>query len=181
FVEADGAVSIEAAHATSNKSVSGVSWTELPRYGKTLSAVTPLPATANGGAKFAPGTGPSLSYSFYTFNPVSKLTSYISPSLNSYGTDRPLSFAVQIDSETPQTVTFIPPADPGKFPKEWDGDNGFVANNIVTYTTNHSVAPGAHTLKIYMIEPAVVLQKFVLNTGGVRASYLGPPESRILS
>jgi len=155
-------VVFEAAHATGNTSVAGVSWTELPGYGRTLSGVTPLPATGNGGANYTAGSGPSLSYSFYTFNKATSLTSYISPSLNANGLDRPLGFAVQIDSEAPQSIYFLPPAASGQLPKAWDGENGFVANSIVTYATQHAVNPGAHTLKVWMLEPGVVLQKFVL-------------------
>ena len=39
---------------------------------------------------------------------------------------------------------------------------------------------GAHVLKIYMVDPGVVLDKLVLDTGGARPSYFGPPETKIV-
>lgn len=57
FIQGDGFVSIEAAHAMRNTSVNGVTWKNLPRYGKTLSAVTPWPRTDE---VFDVGTGPTL-------------------------------------------------------------------------------------------------------------------------
>jgi hypothetical protein len=44
-------------------------------------------------------------------------------------------------------------------------------------TTQHNFGPGFHTIKVWAIEPGVVFQKMIVNLGGVRASYLGPPES----
>ena len=44
----------------------GVTWRELPGYGKTLSGVTPLPRSGNGGANFSVGEGPSLCVSYFS-------------------------------------------------------------------------------------------------------------------
>ncbi|TFY76148.1 hypothetical protein EWM64_g7865 [Hericium alpestre] len=118
FVEGDGTVSIETAHATRNTTVGDVTWTEIPDYGRTLSGVTPWPRLGNNEANYTAGSGPSLEYDFYNFNTIDQggnvtVTVQVSPSLNAFGTDRPLALAVQLDSETPVTTYFIPPAAPG--------------------------------------------------------------------
>jgi hypothetical protein len=38
-------------------------------------------------------------------------------------------------------------------------------------------APGYHTLKVWAIDPAVVVERLVVSHGALRPSYLGPPES----
>lgn len=48
---------MDAGHTTRNSSVGDISWTELPGYGRTLSAMTPRPHTDEA---FAVGSGPSL-------------------------------------------------------------------------------------------------------------------------
>ncbi|EIN14686.1 hypothetical protein PUNSTDRAFT_96714 [Punctularia strigosozonata HHB-11173 SS5] len=186
FVEGDGGISMEAAHATRNTSVDGVTWTTIPNYGRTLSGVTPWPRTGANGRNFSAGSGPSLEYDFYNFNTIGgsgklSVTTLVSPSMNANGDDRPLSLAVQLDDSAPQATKFMPLAAAGATPDGWDGLDGFVANSIVQVkNTFTGIAPGAHTLKVWMIEPAVVVQKLVIDTGNVRPSYLGPPESTII-
>jgi len=182
FVEGDGVLSFEAAHATLNTTVNGVTWTELPGIGKTLSGVTPLPATGNNNANFSVGAGPRLEYNFFNFNALANntlnVTTLVSPSFNANGNDRALGFAVQIDTGTPVVSYFMPIAPSTTTPPGWDGPDGFAANNIVSVQTSHTgITPGAHVLRLWMIEPAVVVQKVFINTGGLRPSYLGPPES----
>ncbi|EPQ55955.1 hypothetical protein GLOTRDRAFT_121307 [Gloeophyllum trabeum ATCC 11539] len=182
FVEGDGGISIEAAHTSRNTSVAGITWKEIPNYGRTISGVTPWPRTGDNGGNFTAGTGPSIEYDFYNFNTISQtgrvtVTTYVSPSLNANGDDRPLGFAIGIDNGTVQSEYFVPYATPGQLPPQWDGLGGWVADAIIPVATTFTIAPGAHTLKIWMIEPAVVVQKIVINTGGLRYSYLGPPQS----
>ncbi|KAJ7488053.1 hypothetical protein FB451DRAFT_1126447 [Mycena latifolia] len=181
FVEGGGAVSFEAEHATRNNSVAGMVWRTLPGLGRTLSGVTPWPRLGNNENNFTAGAGPSLEYDFLTFNGGNiTVTTYVSPSNNGNGADRPLGFAVQVDDAAPQSNYFFPPAVPGQQPAAWGGVDGFAANSIVSVVNKLSLAPGGHTLKIFMIEPAVVVQKIVINTGGVKPSYLGPPESVLI-
>lgn len=85
-----------------------MTWTTLPNFGKTVGGIKPLPVLGNNGGNFSIGAGPSISYDFFTFNPVSTMTSYIAIGFNAYGNDRPLKFAVQIDSESPQAIQYVP-------------------------------------------------------------------------
>ncbi|KAF7349457.1 GH115-C domain-containing protein [Mycena sanguinolenta] len=181
FVEASGAVAFEAEHATRNNSVAGMVWRTLPGLGRTLSGITPWPRLGNNENNFTAGTGPSVEYDFYTFTDSNAtITTYVSPSNNGLGADRPLGFAVQVDSDEPQSNYFFPPAPPGQQPAAWDGPDGFAANSIISVPNNVTLVSGVHTLKIFMIEPAVVVQKIVIDTGGVQPSYLGPPESVLI-
>jgi hypothetical protein len=52
------------------------------------------------------------------------------------------------------------------------------ADNIRIDTSRHTIGrPGIHTLKVYFADPGPVLQKLVIDAGGAKPSYLGPPES----
>ena len=89
-----------------------------------------------------------------------------------------MRLAVSFDDEPPQVVTVVPQgynAQNGN--RDWEQS---VRDNARLVTTTHTIAaPGYHTLKIWMVDPAVVLQKIVVNTSDapLRRSYLGPEES----
>ncbi|KAF9262013.1 hypothetical protein L218DRAFT_904506 [Marasmius fiardii PR-910] len=181
FVEGGGTITIEASHTARNTSVNGLSWRNLPGIGRTVSGITPWPRGGSE-ANFTAGTGPSVEYDFYNFNTTNMtVTTFISPSLNANGRDRPLGFAMQIDDEDVKASYYMPFGNPGSEPAAWNGPDGFVANSIVTANLTWSgVGAGKHTLKLFMIEPAVIVQKIVINTGGFKPSYLGPPESLVV-
>jgi len=175
FVEGEGFVSIEPEHFTAKQDAGENRWIKLPDYGRTLSgmrATAPVDVPAA-----TPGKdSPCLEYKMYLFNtrtvPVVAVTS---PILN-FRPDRGIHYAVSFDEERPQVITLVPQKYPaGNGNQDWENS---VKNNARVAKSSHAVgAPGWHTLKFWMIDPGVVLQKIVVNTGGLKPNYLGPPES----
>ena len=174
FIEGDGCVAIEAEHFTRKLDAGANRWIKIPNYGHSLSGMR---ATAPAGALATPGkNSPCLEYKMYLFHPGTvQVESFVGPTLN-FIPGRPLRLAVSFDDEPPQTVTLVP--------ADFDARNGnrnweeSVKHNGRLVESTHTVGqPGYHTLKIWMVDPAVVLEKIVVNTGGVKPSYLGPPES----
>jgi hypothetical protein len=185
FVESDKHIAIEAEHTSSTNEVNGVSYITLPGHGRTLSGVTLIPVLADSQPA---GSGPVLEYNVYTFTISSKanVTLFLSPSLNQngggFGQYRPLKYAIAFDNETPQTIQFVANVTSElNMPTGWNGavSDGVwgVSSGNSTTTTHNLQTTGAHTLKIWAVEPGVIFQKIIVDLGGVRASYLGPPES----
>ena len=119
---------------------------------------------------------PCAEYRIYLFGSGEvEVTAITAPTLN-FVPGRGLRYAASFDDEPPQTVEIIPAhykAQNGN--RAWEKS---VSDNA-HYATSHHVInrPGYHVLKIWMVDPAVVLQKLIVDRGGKRPSYLGPPES----
>ncbi len=91
---------------------------------------------------------------------------------------RGLRYAIAIDDEPPQIVDFYEDGGHGGEQSPRWREN--VARNAAITVTRHQLtAAGRHTLRIWAVDPGVVLDKIVIDTGGLQASYLGPPETRV--
>ncbi|MFT3934570.1 MAG: glycosyl hydrolase 115 family protein [Chitinophagaceae bacterium] len=171
FFEKDGYVSIQADHYSKAVNTKNIQWKVLPDLGRTGSAITVSPVTA---ATQNPGANtPQLQYEFYTYeNAPVKLYVYFSPTLN-INNDAGLQYAVSIDDEVPQIISINKEDDQPKIWGKW------VADNIIVKATDHAInKAGKHILRYWMVSPAVVLQQLVLDMGGLKESYLGPPETK---
>jgi hypothetical protein len=83
-----------------------------------------------------------------------------------------LQYAVSVDNEQPQIISINKNDNDKKAWSDW------VANNIIIKTSKHFIKGGGkHTIKYWMISPVVILQKIVLDFGGLKPSYLGPQET----
>ena len=145
-------------------------WQRIPDLGRTLSAMTITPVTA---ASVAPSaTTPRLEYSMFMFDSGAvSVRAYLSPSFNFSGAPQGLRYGISFDDETPQIINMT--ADSTL--KAWEQS---VGDNVTTVVSKHQLSkPGAHVLKFWAVDPGVVVQKLVIDAGGVKPSYLGPPES----
>jgi hypothetical protein len=174
FVESEGHVSIEAAHFTRNTPVGTNRWALIEDYGHTLSG---LRAEGPADVLAAPGKdSPCLEYELHLFTSGPAAINAITGPTLSFIPNRPVRYAVALDDEAPQVVILVP-AGFSTHGSNQDWGNS-VKNNAHTGRSKHKLArSGPHTLKIWMIDPGVVLQKLVVDLGGVKPSYLGPPES----
>ncbi|MES2776863.1 MAG: glycosyl hydrolase 115 family protein [Bacteroidota bacterium] len=168
----DGFLSIEAAHFSKAVNTNGVTWKVLPDHGRTGSAVTPFPVTAD--AQLPSGNAPHLEYDLYlAHEKTPSINAYFSPTLNFHNTPEGLQYAISIDDETPQVISI------NKEDKTASGPlwGKWVAENIIIKSSKHKILQaGRHTVKYWMVNPGVVLQKLVLDFGDLKPSYLGPPE-----
>ncbi|WP_250035475.1 glycosyl hydrolase 115 family protein [Paractinoplanes maris] len=163
FLEANGYVAMEADHYSGKAG----KWQLLPGIGKTGNGLTPV-----GGA------GARLDYkmTLTSTGPV-KVTAYLSPRNNVLPGDG-LKYGVSIDGQSPQVVnvTKATGANDTTMNRQWARNT---SDNINRTTTTHTIdTPGAHTLTFWAVDPTVIVQRLVVDTGGVKYSYLGPPESR---
>ena len=168
YIEAGDHIAIEAAHHAASAPAAGVSWTTIPTLGRWGSSITPLPIHP---APFKPGAGPSVEYKVTLWQPGSvDVTVLTSPSLDVVG-KRGLRYAIAVDNEAPQVVDLDRSANPQEWAKA-------VADNMWRGVSHHRVAAaGAHRVRIWAIDPSVVIQRVVVARPGYTMGLLGPEES----
>lgn len=166
-------VSIGADHYTRAINTPVIKWQVLPDHGRTGSAITPFPVTAR--PQVPGGNSPHLEYDIYTFSKgEATINTYFSPTLNFHNTAEGLQYAISIDDEAPQIISINKEDNNVRTWEKW------VANNIIIKTSTHAISqPGKHVVKYWMVSPAVVVQKLVVNIGKQEESYLGPMETRL--
>jgi hypothetical protein len=173
FCEVEGYVSIPAAFPSNATQSGGITWRPIPGIGRDGDGITSFPVTAPA-KKPAPGS-PRLSYEFYSYDTGScKINVYFSPTLNIHNDPEGLHYAISVDDEAPQ---FISVNKDDNDAKQW---NQWVGNNVIIKTSEHKVAKqGKHVLHYWLVSPALVVQKLVIDFGGDKKSYLGPTGTRV--
>jgi len=162
FIAKDGYVSIEAEHFTRKTDGKQAQWTVIPELGRTLSAITPQPVTAS-------VEGMAVEYDMeIPADATARVLLRFAPTLNFNGTG--LRYAVSFDGGEEQVVNIN---------GEYKGESGnqWQREHAIDSQTIHALKAGKHTLRIRPLDNGLVLQKILINLGGLHKSYLGPDET----
>lgn len=162
FEERNGYISIEAEHFTRKIDGKEAKWTVIPELGRTLSAVTPQPVTAS-------VEGMALEYDIdVTSEDYPRVKLRFSPTLNFHV--KGLRYAISIDGKEEKVVDVN---------GNYKGELGpWQREGIIECETIHpKLKPGRHTLYIRPLDNGLVLQKIMIDFGGMHRSFLGAPET----
>lgn len=173
YIESDGCISMEATQPTALTETKDAFYNLIDGLGRTGSGMALWPEVL---PTQDIKSSPRLEYRFQSFTKLDTvpITVYCSPSLNIYGNRRLLKYAIAVDDEKPQYVDIAPLVGDENVPSDWEQG---VADNIWKRRTVHRFSSGEHILNLWAVEPGVVFEKIVIDLGGVRESYLGPPSS----
>ena len=192
FVESDGHVSISGVNyqsvispSQSTAANANVTYHTFTKYGRTGSAVGLFPQNTE---HLSVAEAPALEYQVYLFSnhSAANVTLYLSPVLNYLGEEHPIEYAISLfpaGSPAPSTPTIVRPVGPTTGGNMPDGWGQTVADSVWgrmgNYTRSRFSVPreGAYTLRVWMLNPGLIVQKVIVDMGGVRPSFFGPPES----
>lgn len=170
YVEEAGYVSIPAATS------------DLPGYRVLLDCgKTPAGAISAVGLTHQPAS--PIEYRFYAFSESAKpkLLLYFNMTLDVDPADL-MSYEVQVDGGQARTHQLLPRAErSGDLPDGW-----FHAVQDCNWVRAHDLSeaginPGEHIVKVKLNHSNLILEKIVVDLGGVRESYMGPPFSSYVS
>jgi hypothetical protein len=161
FVEKDGCVSIEAEHCTRSINGKDAAWTVIPELGRTLSGITPQPITAS-------VEGMSLEYDFeVTSTEFARVILRFAPTLNFNKTG--LRYAISIDDSKEKVININ---------SDYKGELGPIQKEqIIDSQSIYKIAKGKHALHIRPLDNGLVLEKIMIDMGGMHHSFLGAPET----
>lgn len=165
-VEADGYISMNADFLIDAVDDAATHWVRIADIGRTGNGVTffpPFPRTAT-----FTDTAAHLEYDLFTTDSgATKVMVYCAPTLP-FNESNGLRYGISFDHEKPQIINLH--ADNSE--RAWAQS---VSDNIRISTSTHNLPKaGRHVLKIWAVDPGIVIEKIVIDFGGLRKSYLGP-------
>jgi hypothetical protein len=177
FVEDNHRVVIEAARASAFVPGRDARWQKITGLGYDGEAVSVFPATV--AVRATPekilAESPCLQYKINFQNAGDWQVSVRALPTFSVETGKPQRYAIAFDDAPPQIVSL--PLSQDEHNRVWQED--VLRNAALTLSVHSLTRPGLHTLKIWMVDPGIVLDTIFAGNGGVTDwGYAGPADPR---
>jgi hypothetical protein len=172
--KAEGFIAITAANFTRSISRHGAAWQAIPGLGRTGSAITVLPFEQPSRVGDFSSESPAVEYAFTNKTASKPATVHFQclPTQRIHQ-NRSMRFAVAVDDGVPQVLDYQENGGAnGQSGEEWGIR---VLANVASVSCKVNVSAGDHTLQVWMVDPGVVLDKIIIDLGGLQPTYLGPP------
>ncbi|MDF7814187.1 glycosyl hydrolase 115 family protein [Hymenobacter sp. YC55] len=174
FVESNGYVSLFAGNYSRKTDKPASSWVPVAELGSTGKVVQAqpfqaIPSTDTGNIQVA---APVVEYDFYSLTAaVPEVTVFTLPT---HETTRltSLRYGIALDNNPVEIVDF---KTVGRS-EEWK--QNVLRNYAQRKVKQPLMQPGRHTLKLYLIDPGVTLDRIIIDLGGLRPAYGVIPETR---
>jgi hypothetical protein len=178
FVEENHQVVMEASHASAFIPGRDASWQKIIGIGYNGEAVSVFPTTV--AVRTEPekilAESPCLQYKIY-FQDTGDWTFTVRalPTF-SVETGKPQRYAIALDDAPPQIIS--QPFSMSETDRRWQ--ENVLRNAALTPSVYPVTRPGLHTLKIWMVDPGIVIDAIEAETDGAATlGYVWPPETRI--
>jgi hypothetical protein len=178
-----GPVAVAAESAMKIIDAGDVRWEKIPDYGRGLSGMAIFPVTT--GSVLPPENSPRMEYPVFISKAGEIYVDLVTgPTLN-IQPDRGVRIAVSFDDQSPQIIdafegqSYPDPSKRGDLSsppiRDW---YTWVKNNARILKSTHRInKPGVHTLKVWMVDPGMVLETLIVYSENLPESYFGPMES----
>lgn len=165
FIESDGCISIPASSCQI-----GLPYRALPEVGKTPSCSVALDPSSDDADSY-------LTYGVYVFTHASSTELLLCFNMTlDFDPSQAMEYDILIDGHLQTHRLLEAPEIAGELPDHWAG-----AVQDCVWIKKHKIesgfGPGEHTIQLRLKHSNLLLEKLVVDLGGLKESYLGPPPS----
>ncbi|GGA83403.1 hypothetical protein GCM10008015_25250 [Flavobacterium palustre] len=175
FIEDKGYVSINAVNYSNRKEGIAAKWETFEGIGYAGKVSVALPRTANSEVdlKLIKSNSPVMEYDFYSFNFGQANVKVQAIPTHAFYEGKGVRCAVAIDDADPVILDFQ------TFGRSDEWLQNTLKNAAVKSAKQIVNKAGKHTLKVWMVDPGVMIDQILIDLGGWKDSYAFPPETKM--
>lgn len=174
YVEDNGCVAINAGKFHRKKENKEIRITSVKGLGYENDCVQLGEATAPSQNMWFTNDTPKAEYDFYTFNAGNATIYTYALPLFPIDSKHDTRYGIMIDDGMVQWMT----TNSKEYSSQWRLN--VFRNSAISVITANIDKPGRHTLKLICADPGMIIQKVVIDFGGMKRSYLGPKTTEVI-